>query len=35
MTSAARAVIEAARELVRNSRWHLELPEDRELPDTL
>ena len=35
MTPAARAVIEAARELVRNKRWYLGLPADRDLPDTL
>ena len=35
MTPAARAVVEAARALVRNRRWYLGLPEDRELPDTL
>lgn len=35
MTPVASAVIEAARELVRNRRWYLELPEDRDLPDTL
>lgn len=35
MTPAARAVIEAARELVRNRRWYLELPDDRPLPDDL
>jgi len=35
VTPAARAVIEAARELVRSRRWYLGLPAERELPDTL
>lgn len=34
MTPAARAVIEAACEFVRNRRWYLGLPADRELLDT-
>jgi hypothetical protein len=34
-TSAARAVIAAARELVRQRRWYLEMPPERPLPDPL
>ncbi|GEL42906.1 MULTISPECIES: hypothetical protein [Methylobacteriaceae] len=32
---AVRAVVAAARELVRSRRWYLGLPDDRDLPDTL
>ncbi|MEE7478834.1 MULTISPECIES: hypothetical protein [Methylobacterium] len=35
VTPAARAVVDAARELVRSRRWFLDLPADRDLPDTL
>lgn len=35
MSPAARAVVEAARELVRSRRWYLELPPDRPLPSRL
>ncbi|ACB80033.1 hypothetical protein Mpop_1870 [Methylorubrum populi BJ001] len=35
MTPAAAAVVEAARRLVRQRRWYLELPADRPLPDDL
>ena len=35
MTPAARAVVEAARELVVRRRWFLELPPDRPLPARL
>ncbi|MEE7440894.1 hypothetical protein [Methylobacterium oryzae] len=35
VSPAAHAVIAAARELVRNRRWYLGLPADRELPDAL
>lgn len=35
MSPAARAVVEAARELVRSRRWAMELPPDRPLPDIL
>lgn len=35
VTPAARAVVDAARELVRSRRWFLDLPDDRDLPDDL
>jgi hypothetical protein len=35
MSPAARAVVEAARRLVRQRRWAIELPPDRPLPDEL
>lgn len=35
MTEAARAVVDAARELVRSRRWAMELPPDRPLPSRL
>lgn len=35
VTPAAQAVVEAARDLVRNRRWYLELPAERELPADL
>ncbi|WP_186442309.1 hypothetical protein [Methylorubrum populi] len=35
MTPAAAAVVEAARALVRQRRWYLELPPDRPLPENL
>jgi hypothetical protein len=35
VTPAARAVVDAARRLVRQRRWAIELPPDRPLPDEL
>ncbi len=35
MSEAAAAVIEAARHLVFQARWRMELPDDREIPDRL
>ncbi|GJD87245.1 hypothetical protein BHAOGJBA_0745 [Methylobacterium hispanicum] len=35
VTPAARAVVDAARELVRSRRWFLDLPADRDLPDAM
>lgn len=35
MSEAGRAVVDAARRLVRHRRWFLELPPDRPLPEDL
>ncbi|KMO25663.1 hypothetical protein PUR29_25795 [Methylobacterium ajmalii] len=35
VTPAARAVVDAARELVRSRRWFLELPAERDLPNAM